>query len=98
MDLRVQIDAKSGQLKIESMSRSANGKTINALDTTRGVPDNTPGVVPKGELQYLYIYIYKDAQESAPDVALEGTLLVALGLHVFMQLSMHTSVQDDSSF
>ena len=57
MDLRVQIDAKSGQLKIESMSRSANGKTINALDTIRGVPDNTPGVVPKGELQYLYIYI-----------------------------------------
>ena len=46
----------------------------------------------------IYIYIYKDAQESAPDVALKGTLLVALGLHVFMQLSMHTSVQDDSSF
>ena len=81
MDLRVQIDAKSGQLKIESMSRSANGKTINALDTIRGVPD-----------------IYKDAQQSAPDVALKGTLLVALGLHVFMQLSMHTNVQDDSSF
>ena len=81
MDLSVQIDAKSGQLKIESMSRSANGKTINALDTIRGVTD-----------------IYKDAQQSAPDVALKGTLLVALGLYVFMQLSVHTSVQDDSSF
>ena len=32
MDLRVQMDAKSGQLKIKSMSESANGKTIiNAL-------------------------------------------------------------------
>ena len=30
MDLRVQMDAKSDQLKIESMSESANGKTIYA--------------------------------------------------------------------
>ena len=33
-------------------------------------------------------YIHKDAQEGAPDVALKGTLLVALELHLFMQLSM----------
>ena len=31
MDLKVQMDAKSGQLKIESMSESANGTTINAF-------------------------------------------------------------------
>ena len=47
------MDAKSGQLKIESMSS---------------------GVAPK------------------------GTLLVALELHLFMQLSMHKSVQNDSTF
>ena len=35
------------------------------------------------------IYIYKDAQEGAPDVALKGTLLVALELHLFMQVSMY---------
>ena len=28
------------------------------------------------------IHIHKDAQESAPDVALKGTLLVALELHL----------------
>ena len=44
------------------------------------------------------IYINKDAQEGAPDVALKGTLLVALELHLFMQLSMHKSVQNDSTF
>ena len=32
MDLRVQMDAKSGQLKIESMSENANGKTTNAFE------------------------------------------------------------------
>ena len=46
----------------------------------------------------LNIYIHKDAQEGAPDVALKGTLLVALELHLFMQLSMHKSVQNDSTF
>ena len=31
MDLRMQMDAKSGQLKIESISESANGTTISAI-------------------------------------------------------------------
>ena len=31
MDLMVQMDVKSGQLKIESMSESVNGKAINAF-------------------------------------------------------------------
>ena len=44
------------------------------------------------------IYIHKDAQEGAHDVALKGTLLVALGLHLFMQLLMYKSVQNDSTF
>ena len=68
-------------------------------DTVQGAPDNTSGVAPKGELQYLHIiYIYKDAQEGSPDVALKGTLLVALELHLFMQLLKHKSVQNDSTF
>ena len=70
---------------------------LGALDdTVQGAPDNTSGVPSKGELQYLYIY--KDAQEGAPDVTLKGTLLVALELHLLMQLSMHKSVQNDSTF
>ena len=40
----------------------------------------------------------KDAQVGAHDVALKGTLLVALELHFFMQLSMHKSLQNDSTF
>ena len=32
IDLRAQVDAKSGQLKLENMSESANGKTINAFE------------------------------------------------------------------
>ena len=44
------------------------------------------------------IFIHKDVQEGAPDVALKGTLLVALEFHLFMQLSMHKSVQNDSTF
>ena len=44
------------------------------------------------------IYIHKDAQEGAHDVALIGTLLVALELHLFMKLSIHKSVQNNSAF
>ena len=44
------------------------------------------------------IYIHKGAQDGAPDVALKVTLLVALELHVFMQFSIHKSVQNDSTF
>ena len=44
------------------------------------------------------IYINKSAQEGAPDVALKVTLLAALELHLFMQLSMHKGVQNDSTF
>ena len=41
------------------------------------------------------IYIHKDAQGGAPDVALKGALLVALELYLFMQLSMDKSGQND---
>ena len=44
------------------------------------------------------IYIHKDAPVGAPDVVLKGALLAALELHLFMQLPMHKSVQNDSSF
>ena len=40
----------------------------------------------------------KGAQEGASNVALKDTLLVALELHLFMQLSMHKSAQIDSTF
>ena len=38
------------------------------------------------------IYIHKDTREGAPDIALKGTLLVAIELQLFMQLSMHKTV------
>ena len=44
------------------------------------------------------IFIYKDAQEGARDVALKGTLLVTLKLHLFFQSSMYKSVQNNSTF
>ena len=44
------------------------------------------------------IYIHKGAQEGAADVVLKVKLLVALELHLFMELSMHKSVQNDSTF
>ena len=50
------------------------------------------GIAPKGALKDLY----KDAEEGVPEAALKGTLQVALELHLFMQLSMPKSVQNDS--
>ena len=44
------------------------------------------------------IYVHKGAQEGVPDAALKVTPLVALELDLFMQLSMHKSVQNDSIF
>ena len=46
--------------KYEWDSKQKSKKCVwGALDDTiQGAPDNTPGVVPKGERQYLYIYKY----------------------------------------
>ena len=53
---------------------------------------NTPRVACKGALQDLY----KDPQKGALEIALKGAPQVALQLHLFMQLSIHKSVQYDS--
>ena len=47
-----------------------------------------PGIAPKVALQNLY--------KGAPEIALKGVFQVALELHLFIQLSMHKSVQYDS--
>ena len=83
MDLRVQMDAKSGQLNIVRMSESANGKTINTFEMRLMIQFRVHLII---HLELLLkvnfnIYIYKDAQEGAPDLALKGTQLVAL-LHL----------------
>ena len=49
-------------------------------------------IAPEGVFQDLY----KGAQKSAPEIALKGALQVALELLLFIQLSMHESVQYDS--
>ena len=80
IDLRAQMDAKSGQLKLENMSESANGKTINAFEERLMMQFRVQLVIHL-ELHLkmnLNIFIYKDAQEGAPDVALKGTLLTTL--------------------
>ena len=106
-DLRVQMDAKSGQLKNESKSEifsasgdaqeSANGTTINAFKVLLIVQIRVPLIIHielhlEGALQGLY----KDAQKGAPENAPKGALQVALHLHLFMKLSMPKSVQNDS--
>ena len=77
IDVRVQMDAKSGQLKIESMSESANGKTINAFEVRL--------MIQLRVHLTIHLELHLDAQEGAPDVALKGTLLVGLELLLFMQ-------------
>ena len=52
----------------------------------------TPVILHKGAIQDLY----KGAQKGTPEIALNGAIQVALTLHLFMQLSMHKSVQYDS--
>ena len=100
IDLRVQKDAKSGQLKIESISGSANGKMMNAFEVRLMMQFWVHLIIHLGlHLKVNFnIYIHKDAQEGAPDAALKDTPLVALALYLFMQLSMHKSVQNDSTF
>ena len=76
----MQMDAKSGQLNIERMSESANGKTINTFEMRLMIQFRVHLII---HLELLLkvnfnIYIYKDAQEGAPDFALKGTQLVAL--------------------
>ena len=77
IDVRVQMDAKSGQLKIESMSESANGKTIKAFDVRLMIQFRVHLMI--------HLELHLDAQKGAPDVALKGTLLVGLELLLFMQ-------------
>ena len=100
MDLRVQIDAKSGKLKIESMSESVNGKTINAFEVHLMIKFRVNLIIRLGlHLKVNFnIYICKDVPEGVPDVALKGALLVPLELQLLMQLSIHNCVQNDSTF
>ena len=94
-DLRVQMDAKSSQLKIESVRENANGKTINAFEVSFMIQFMVHLIIHL-ELHLMVnfnIYIHKDTQERVPDVLLKGTPLVALELHLFIKLSMYKMIQ-----
>ena len=83
MDLKVQMDEKSGQLNIERISESANEKTINTSEMRLMIQFRVHLIIHL-ELPLkvnFNIFIYKDAQEGAPDFALKETQLVAL-LHL----------------
>ena len=76
MDLRVQMDAKSGQLKIKSMSESANGKTINVFQVPLMIQFKVRLIIQL-ELHLkvnFNVYIYKDAEESARDVPMNKSV------------------------
>ena len=93
------MDAISGQLKIKSMSESANRKTINVFQEPLTIQFKVHLIIQL-ELHLkvnFNIYIYRDAEESARDIALKCPLLVALELHLFMQLPMNKSVQNGST-
>ena len=76
MDLRVQMDAKSGQLKIKSMSESANGKTINVFQVPLMIQFKVHLIIQL-ELHLkvnFNVYIYKAAEESARDVPMNKSV------------------------
>ena len=60
--------------------------------TIYGTPDNNLIIAPKVVFQDLY----KGVQKSAPKIAQKDALPCTLELHLFIELSMHNSVQYDS--
>ena len=70
------MDAKSGQLKIKSMSESANGKTINVFQVPLMIQFKVHLIIQQ-ELHLkvnFNVYIYKDAEESARDVPMNKSV------------------------
>ena len=70
------MDAKSGQLKIKSMSESANGKTINVFQVPLMIQFKVHLIIQL-ELHLkvnFNVYIYKDAEESARDVPMNKSV------------------------
>ena len=55
------------------------------LDTKSGQLKNALGIAPKCARQDRY----KDAEKGAPENALKSSLQVALGLHLFIPVSMN---------
>ena len=102
MDLWVQLDAKSSQLKNESKNEpfsafddaqeSANRTVINVFDVCLMMMIIQLEFHLKMHFK-LYIKTHKKVHQK---VKQKGKLQVALELHLFMQLSMHKSVQNDS--
>ena len=95
MDLRVQMYAKSGQLKNESKSEmfsapgdaqeSANGTTINEFDVRLMVQFRVHLIIHLELHLKVHFKIYIEVHKK-----------VRLRLHLFMKLPMHKSVQYDS--
>ena len=74
------MDPNSGKLNSENMSQSANGKMVNAYVVCLMIKLRVHLIIHL-ELHLkrnFNIYVINDAQKEAPEVALKGTLLVAL--------------------
>ena len=70
------MDAISGQLKIKSMSESANRKTINVFQEPLTIQFKVHLIIQL-ELHLkvnFNVYIYKDAEESARDVPMNKSV------------------------
>ena len=107
LDFRVQMDAKSTQLKNESKSElfsapahvqdSAKRKTINAFEVRLMVQFRVHLTMHLELYPKVHFKIYiKRHKKGELDNALKGALQVALKLHVLLQLSMHKSIPNDS--
>ena len=107
MDIRVQMDAKSAQLrnecKIEHFSApadpqdSAKRTTINAFEVSLMVQFRVHLIIrPELYLKVHFKIYIKMCKKVAPKNALKGALLVALELYLFMRLLMHKSTPNAS--
>ena len=87
---------------VHLVMRTTNRTTRNVFDVRftvlyfrvviQGAADNTPRIAFKGAFKDLC----KGAQKGSPEITLKGALQVALELHLFIQLSMHKTIQYDS--
>ena len=107
MDIRVQMDAKSAQLKneckIELFSAPADAQdsakrtTINAFEVSLIVQFRVHLIIrPELYLKVHFKIYIKMCKKVAPNNALKGALLVELELYLFMRLLMHKSIPNAS--
>ena len=88
IDLRVQMYEKCGQLKVESMSESANGKTINAFEVPLMIQFKLHLIISL-ELHLklnLHLKVHLSVQSTTP---LRTHLKICLMVYFEIHIKMH---------